>query len=168
MSQCITSQKYVVHSIASTSIRCRRSTLNVWHSLLSKRTGRPSELHAEERGHCQRWMLIPTDALVAIVSVSIMRRGDCCPQALRQTLLKKYARIRTEMDNLHNKRMSPYEKIEALESIRCQIQGSWRTDEIRRQKPTPQVCLSKQEAACMQAQPSTAIDYIRPDLSATV
>ena len=60
-------------------------------------------------------------------------------QALRQTLLKKYARIRTEMDNLHNKRMSPYEKIEALESIRCQIQASWRTDEIRRQKPTPQV-----------------------------
>ena len=60
-------------------------------------------------------------------------------QALRQTLLKKYARIRTEMDNLHNKRMSPYEKIEALECIRCQIQGSWRTDEIRRQKPTPQV-----------------------------
>ncbi|CAK0740175.1 hypothetical protein CVIRNUC_001230 [Coccomyxa viridis] len=59
-------------------------------------------------------------------------------QALRQTLLKKYARIRTEMDNLHNKRMSPYEKIEALESIRCQIQASWRTDEIRRQKPTPQ------------------------------
>ena len=59
-------------------------------------------------------------------------------QALRQTLLKKYARMRTEMDNLHNKRMSPYEKIEALESIRCQIQASWRTDEIRRQKPTPQ------------------------------
>lgn len=43
------------------------------------------------------------------------------------------------MDNLHNKRMSPFEKQEALESIRCQIQGSWRTDEIRRQKPTPQV-----------------------------
>lgn len=43
------------------------------------------------------------------------------------------------MDKLHNSRMSPYEKIEALESIRCQIQGAWRTDEIRRQKPTPQV-----------------------------
>lgn len=42
------------------------------------------------------------------------------------------------MDKLHNSRMSPYEKIEALESIRCQIQGAWRTDEIRRQKPTPQ------------------------------
>ena len=45
------------------------------------------------------------------------------------------------MDKLHNSRMSPYEKIEALESIRCQIQGAWRTDEIRRQKPTPQVLL---------------------------
>jgi len=60
-------------------------------------------------------------------------------QALRQSLLKKYARIRHDMDKLHNSRMSPYEKIEALESIRCQIQGAWRTDEIRRQKPTPQV-----------------------------
>lgn len=73
-------------------------------------------------------------------------------QALRQTLLKKYARIRTEMDNLHNKRMSPYEKIEALESIRCQIQGSWRTDEIRRQKPTPQV----QFNPCLQC---TTVEY---------
>ena len=69
-------------------------------------------------------------------------------QALRQTLLKKYARIRTEMDNLHNKRMSPYEKIEALESIRCQIQASWRTDEIRRQKPTPQVRTADQHPGC--------------------
>ena len=60
-------------------------------------------------------------------------------QALRQSLLKKYARIRSDMDRLHNQRLSPYEKIEALESIRCQIQGSWRTDEIRRQKPSPQV-----------------------------
>ena len=72
------------------------------------------------------------------------------------------------MDNLHNKRMSPYEKIEALESIRCQIQGSWRTDEIRRQKPTPQVCLSGQKAACVNRQPGTAIDHIRPDLSVNV
>ena len=65
----------------------------------------------------------------------------CCHvlQALRQSLLKKYARIRNDMDRLHNQRLSPYEKIEALESIRCQIQGSWRTDEIRRQKPSPQV-----------------------------
>lgn len=60
-------------------------------------------------------------------------------QALRQSLLKKYARIRADMDSLHNKRLSPYEKIEKLESIRGQIQGSWRTDEIRRQKPSPQV-----------------------------
>ena len=59
-------------------------------------------------------------------------------QALRQTLLKKYARIRSDMDRLHNQRLSPYEKIEALESIRCQIQCAWRTDEIRRQKPSPQ------------------------------
>ncbi|WIA14756.1 hypothetical protein OEZ85_003241 [Tetradesmus obliquus] len=59
-------------------------------------------------------------------------------QAFRQSLLKKYARVRGYLDELHNKRMSPYEKIELLEAIRAQVQAAWRTDEIRRQKPTPQ------------------------------
>jgi phosphoenolpyruvate carboxylase len=35
-------------------------------------------------------------------------------QALRASLLKKYAHIRKELDNLHNKRMSPYEKVHHL------------------------------------------------------
>jgi phosphoenolpyruvate carboxylase len=47
--------------------------------------------------------------------------------------------VRGYLDELHNKRMSPYEKIELLEAIRAQVQAAWRTDEIRRQKPTPQV-----------------------------
>jgi phosphoenolpyruvate carboxylase len=61
-------------------------------------------------------------------------------QALRQSLLKKYSRVRRDLDNLHNSRMSAYEKAECLESIRAQIQSAWRTDEIRRSKPSPQVC----------------------------
>lgn len=59
-------------------------------------------------------------------------------QALRQSLLKKYGAIRKDMDRLHNARMSPYERLECLEDIKAQVQGAWRTDEIRRQKPTPQ------------------------------
>ena len=43
-------------------------------------------------------------------------------QALRQSLLKKYAAIRAHMDQLHNSRMSPYEKLECLDAIRCEIQ----------------------------------------------
>ncbi len=39
-------------------------------------------------------------------------------QALRASLLKKYAHVRRELDNLHNKRMSPYEKVRAA-------QGGW-------------------------------------------
>lgn len=65
-------------------------------------------------------------------------------QALRTSLLKKYASIRTTMERLHNSRMSPYEKLEALEDIRGQIQCAWRTDEIRRTKPTPQVGMAIQ------------------------
>ena len=59
-------------------------------------------------------------------------------QATRQSLLKKYSKIRSEMDKLHNTRMSRYEKFECLEEIRSQIEAAWRTDEIRRRKPTPQ------------------------------
>ena len=59
-------------------------------------------------------------------------------QALRQSLLKKYGAIRRAMDRLHNKRMSPYERLECLEDVKGHVQGAWRTDEIRRQKPTPQ------------------------------
>ncbi|KAJ9513722.1 hypothetical protein QJQ45_015483 [Haematococcus lacustris] len=59
-------------------------------------------------------------------------------QALRASLLKKYARVRQLLDNLHNMRLSNYEKIEAMESIKASVQAAWRTDEIRRQRPTPQ------------------------------
>lgn len=59
-------------------------------------------------------------------------------QATRQSLLKKYSKIRSQMDRMHNTRMSPYERIECLDEIRSQIEAAWRTDEIRRSKPTPQ------------------------------
>lgn len=59
-------------------------------------------------------------------------------QAIRQSLLKKYAKVRVDVERLHNSRMSPYEKLECLEAIRSEISAAWRTDEIRRQKPTPQ------------------------------
>jgi len=59
-------------------------------------------------------------------------------QALRASLLRKYANVRHDLDNMHSKRMTEYEKIETLESIRANVQAAWRTDEIRRSKPTPQ------------------------------
>lgn len=77
----------------------------------------------------------------------------CATQALRQSLLKKYSRVRRDLDSLHNSRMSAYEKAECLESIRAQIQSSWRTDEIRRGKPTPQVpCANVQRCSSCQLQ----------------
>jgi phosphoenolpyruvate carboxylase len=59
-------------------------------------------------------------------------------QAMRQSMLKKYGKIRSEMDRLHNTRLSSYERLECLDEIRSQIQSAWRTDEIRRRKPSPQ------------------------------
>ncbi|GLI68046.1 hypothetical protein VaNZ11_012369 [Volvox africanus] len=59
-------------------------------------------------------------------------------QALRASLLKKYAIVRRELDTLRSKRMSQHEKIETMQAIRAAVQAAWRTDEIRRSKPTPQ------------------------------
>ncbi len=62
-----------------------------------------------------------------------------CPalphQALRASLLKKYARVRHLLDQLHTKRMSNYEKIELMESIKSYVQvkpvGSARPEEVQ-------------------------------------
>ncbi len=42
-------------------------------------------------------------------------------QAFRQSLLKKYAAVRQLMDKLHTQRMSPYERLECMQSIRAQV-----------------------------------------------
>ncbi|KAG1677399.1 hypothetical protein FOA52_010779 [Chlamydomonas sp. UWO 241] len=59
-------------------------------------------------------------------------------QALRGSLLKKYAAVRRDLAKLHTKRMSEYEKLELLEAIKASVQAAWRTDEIRRTRPSPQ------------------------------
>ena len=86
--------------------------------------------------------------VTGLSSVMMLTRPHCCRlpshtgslavQALRQSLLKKYSVVRSDLDSLHNNRMSAYEKAECLESIRAQVQAAWRTDEIRRSKPSPQ------------------------------
>lgn len=43
-------------------------------------------------------------------------------QALRGSLLKKYAVVRAELNRMHNERLSKYEKIECLENIRAFVQ----------------------------------------------
>ena len=55
--------------------------------------------------------------------------------------------MRRDLNDLHNSRMSAYEKAECLESIRAEIQSAWRTDEIRRAKPSPQVLRSSSSPA---------------------
>lgn len=42
-------------------------------------------------------------------------------QAFRQSLLKKYAAVRRLMDKMHTQRMSPYERVECLQSIKAQV-----------------------------------------------
>eukprot|EP00191_Tetraselmis_sp_GSL018_P019798 CAMPEP_0177591956 /NCGR_PEP_ID=MMETSP0419_2-20121207/8289_1 /TAXON_ID=582737 /ORGANISM="Tetraselmis sp., Strain GSL018" /LENGTH=977 /DNA_ID=CAMNT_0019082763 /DNA_START=149 /DNA_END=3082 /DNA_ORIENTATION=- len=59
-------------------------------------------------------------------------------QALRRSVLKKYNQIGRELDKLHSIRASPFEKQETLDTITSLVQAAWRTDEIRRSKPTPQ------------------------------
>ncbi|KAL4423808.1 hypothetical protein ABPG75_001109 [Micractinium tetrahymenae] len=81
----------------------------------------------------------PEDIYAALCSQTVDLVFTAHPtQATRQSMLKKYGEIRHAMDRLHNTRLSNYERLETLDEIRSQIQGAWRTDEIRRRKPTPQ------------------------------
>ncbi len=52
-------------------------------------------------------------------------------QALRASLLKKYAIVRRELDTLHSKRMSEYEKIGGYGIVR-HVQGEGHLDGARR------------------------------------
>ena len=59
-------------------------------------------------------------------------------QALRRSMIKNFAAIRSELGRLNNMRLSRYERQELQSSIRAHVQSAWRTDEIRRSPPTPQ------------------------------
>ena len=59
-------------------------------------------------------------------------------QALRRSMLKNYAAIRSELDRLNHMRLSRFERQELHASIRARVQSAWRTDELRRSPPTPQ------------------------------
>ncbi|KDD75970.1 phosphoenolpyruvate carboxylase [Helicosporidium sp. ATCC 50920] len=58
-------------------------------------------------------------------------------QAIRASLLKKYGKIRKEMELLHSGTLTTYEHQECLAEIRAQVAAAWRSDEIRRRQPTP-------------------------------
>ena len=56
----------------------------------------------------------------------------------RRTLLRKYKEVFESLAKLDKKDMSPYEKSECEEALRREIYSIWGSDEIRREKPTPQ------------------------------
>ena len=80
---------------------------------------------------------------------------------MRQTLLKKYAKIRSAVERLHNSRMSPYETMECHEAIRSEIAACWRTDEIRRTKPTPQVDVLEYESQILHSPADLGQDSVQ-------
>lgn len=59
-------------------------------------------------------------------------------QAVRSSMLVKYAKVRKIVEELHGTRMTAYERLEALDEISSQVAAAWRTDEIRRHRPSPQ------------------------------
>ena len=56
----------------------------------------------------------------------------------RRTLLRKYREISECLAQLDKKDLSPYEKSQCEEGLRREISSIWGSDEIRREKPTPQ------------------------------
>ncbi|KAH6764065.1 phosphoenolpyruvate carboxylase 1 [Perilla frutescens var. frutescens] len=59
-------------------------------------------------------------------------------QSIRRSLLQKHARIRNCLTQLNAKDITPDDKQELDEALQREIQAAFRTDEIRRNPPTPQ------------------------------
>ncbi|CAI9089214.1 OLC1v1023748C2 [Oldenlandia corymbosa var. corymbosa] len=59
-------------------------------------------------------------------------------QSVRRSLLQKHGRIRNCLTQLYAKDITPDEKQELDEALQREIQAAFRTDEIRRNPPTPQ------------------------------
>ncbi|EYU41129.1 hypothetical protein ABFS82_13G036000 [Erythranthe guttata] len=59
-------------------------------------------------------------------------------QSVRRSLLQKHARIRDCLTQLNAKDITPDDKQELDEALQREIQAGFRTDEIRRNPPTPQ------------------------------
>ncbi|KAI3716220.1 hypothetical protein L6452_23405 [Arctium lappa] len=59
-------------------------------------------------------------------------------QAVRRSLLQKHGRIRDYLAQLYAKDITPDDKQELDEALQREIQAAFRTDEIRRNPPTPQ------------------------------
>lgn len=59
-------------------------------------------------------------------------------QSVRRSLLQKHGRIRNCLSQLYAKDITPDERQELDEALQREIQAAFRTDEIRRNPPTPQ------------------------------
>ncbi|KAL3821415.1 hypothetical protein ACJIZ3_007320 [Penstemon smallii] len=59
-------------------------------------------------------------------------------QSVRRSLLQKHSRIRDCLTQLYAKDITPDDKQELDEALQREIQAAFRTDEIRRNPPTPQ------------------------------
>jgi len=55
----------------------------------------------------------------------------------RRTLIQKYDAIADGLERLDHERLTPPERQAELQNLRRHIIAAWRTDEIRRQRPTP-------------------------------
>ena len=58
-------------------------------------------------------------------------------EIMRRTLQHKYNRIAAALAGLDRKDLTPSERDALLESMRREIAGSWHTEEVRRERPSP-------------------------------
>jgi phosphoenolpyruvate carboxylase len=56
----------------------------------------------------------------------------------RRTLLRKYRSISESLATLDRKDLTPYERSQCMYTLKREIASIWGSDEIRRQKPSPQ------------------------------
>lgn len=81
----------------------------------------------------------PEDIYAALITQEVDLVFTAHPtQALRRSMLKNFAQIRSQLDLLNRVQLTKFEKQELAAAVREHVQSAWRTDEIRRNPPTPQ------------------------------
>ena len=99
-----------------------------------------SERETENAGRYNRKLFAPFDEIydaLMLQKVDIVLTAHPT-EVNRRTLLRKYREISESLAQLDKKDLSPYEKSQCEEALRREIYSIWGSDEIRREKPTPQ------------------------------
>ncbi len=116
------------------------------HRVRRRRTHERDPVHSPQRGslaeilaRLQEQGRTPAEIQAVIDELDVELVLTAHPTEIsRRTLIRKYDDIHRSLDRLDRYRLTPVELSEELELLRRHILSIWRTEEIRRERPSPE------------------------------